>query len=223
MKKVIEKIKTGGLRGFNLWRENYDKLSFNEHKEIAANWAMIYPVQRKANIKFFKKRFKQLKDIGIVLRDKEVAELGSDDGWLAYNCMSNFKFKSWKGYDISGPRVKRTLEKARKQGFLNIELHKQFWETDRDEFDIFVSSHTIEHISNEHCLKLFDFVCSKADILVLEIQVTGNRNRWNNYGGSHILSLNRGDLEGIIGDRGFKRIGLMGNPFCGLYIKNKLL
>ena len=219
---VIGKIKHGGTEGFNLWREYYDKLTFNQHKDIVNHWNDGFLLERSAHPSFFVWAFRRLTKAGMDLSEARIAELGPADGWLAYNCLTKIRFKSWTGYDISRLMVERTLPEAKGLGFTNTELHKQFWGTNVEEFDIFVSSHTIEHLSNNHFKELLKFVSSRADSLILEIYVKGNRTDWENYGGSHILTFDRTDIDKMIKSRGFvpvggRYMGWLRHPLTGLH------
>lgn len=219
---IIEKIKHAGVEGFNQWREYYDKLSFNQHKDIANYWSDSSLLERSAHPSFFMWAFKQLIKTGMDLDEARVAELGPADGWLAYNCMSRLKLKSWIGYDISTVMVERTLPEARSLGFVNIELNEQFWDSTVEDFDIFVSSHTIEHLSDNHFKELLKFISPRANALILEIYIKGSRTGWRNYGGSHILTLNGNDIDTMIRDKGFvlmggRYMGWLRHPLTGLH------
>ncbi len=249
MKKsdIIEKIKHGGVEGFNLWREYYDELTFSQHKDITDYWNNRPFLERSAHPSFFIWAFRQLAKTGMDLSEVRIVELGSADGWLAYKCMSKLKFKSWVGYDISSRMVGKTLPEAKEPGFVNTELDAQFWDSAVGEFDIFVCSHTIEHVSNNHFEELLDFVSPRAEALILEIYIKGNRADWEGYMGSHIMTFGRTDIDRMIKNRGFvnsgsgymgwlrhpvtglhtfkdtgfKRIGLWRDHFTGVYIKNQ--
>jgi len=219
---VVEKIKRGDTEGFNLWRENYDSLTFSQHKDIVDCWNSRSVLERSAHTSFFMWAFKQLAGAGVDLGKRRIAELGPADGWLAFNCLSKLEFKSWIGYDISRIMVERTLPEVKGLGFVNTELNEQFWESSVEEFDIFVSSHTIEHLSDNHFKELLKFISPRTEAIILEICVKGNRADWKDYGGSHILTLNSSDIDIMIRDRGFASVGgrYMGwlrHPFTGLH------
>ena len=244
---IIEKIKCGDTEGFNLWRENYDSLTFNQHKGIVDCWNSRSVLERSAHTSFFMWAFRQLAKTGLDLGEKRVTELGPADGWLAFNCLSRLEFKSWTGYDISRIMVEKTLPEVKSLGFVSIELNEQFWDSAVEEFDIFVCSHTIEHLSDNHFEELLKFISPRIETLILEVYVKGNRTDWKDYGGSHILTLNGNDIDAMVKDRGFasvggrymgwlrhpltglhtfkdtgfKRIGLWRNHFVGVYTKDK--
>lgn len=218
------------IQEFESWRKNYDKLSFEEHKKEYERWSKRYSHQRSSRIPFFVAAFTRLVDMGVNLGKKSVAELGSTDGWLACNCMKKFTFKSWKGYDISKNRVESTMSEAKKLEFVNIELHKQFWETDVEKFDIFVSGHTIEHFNDADFLKLIDFLHGRAEIMILEIATIDNPNfpnrvSWYNFGESHILAFEKIELDKIIKEKGFEEVNIPNlqkcPSFCKLYRKKR--
>ncbi len=250
---AIEKMKCGGQQGFNLWREYYSRLTFEQHKDIINHWysgpvSIRRSIHRSAHASFFIWAFKQLAKVGVDLSETRVAELGPADGWLAHNCMSKIKFRSWVGYDISRVMVEGTLPEAKNLGFVNIELDKQFWESNVEGFDVFVSAHTIEHLSNNHFEELLNFLSPRTGVLILEIYINRDtRVDWENYIGSHILTFNGNDIDTMIKDRGFvsvggrymgwlrhpltglhtlkvagfKRIGLWRNHFTGIYVENR--
>ena len=83
---------------------------------------------------------------------KTIVELGCNTGDLAVKCLENLAWEpTWTGYDISKYFIEKSVTHNRYHPVL---LDAQLWNTDLPKFDIFVSSHTLEHLYPDEIKKL---------------------------------------------------------------------
>ncbi|GAG70987.1 unnamed protein product, partial [marine sediment metagenome] len=72
-------------------------------------------------------------------------------------------------------------------------------------YDIFLSSATLEHISDEEIIQLFDYIRSqKIKYLILLVTTTPKGSNWKNFGGAHVLRTGSIGLKKMLSERGYK-------------------
>jgi len=208
-RNIVDKIKGAqdfltSSRIWDLWRAHYPEFTYAEHREI---WDTLYPKlkqQHCADVQWFLRSFQQLKDWGMDLSQARVVEFGSYDGWLAAECMRVFPIAGWT--EMVPYAVQQTSPEAIGRGVLNIAADKPLWEmSDMGTFDIFVSSHAIEHISTEDCLALLDFVCARSQVMLVEIPTLAPGQTWDGAISSHILDLTQSQFVGAVHARWLAR------------------
>lgn len=164
----------------NAWRASHASLSFAEEKTL---WDVVFPkiaAQRCATVVWHR-------DVLQSRPRRRVLELGSYDGWLANAC-SAVGIESWVGYELCGWAVDRSM-----QGTDNRELLMPFWMLhDLPAADIFLSSHTLEHLTDREVEMVLDVVAPRVTDMILE--VPWHPDGWHDYRGSHILSMTPEDL-----------------------------
>lgn len=197
IRKIIDDI------DWDLWREQYDNLSFEDQRRIYDEILPKFPQQEGYDASFFLRAFGRLKDAGMNLEIAKVGELGPFRGELAAICLKRFKVRRWFGYEISRWAVERTRPEAKKRGFTNVAIDRQFWDLDLPCFDIFVSSDTIEHFSDEHAKKILDSACDHADVLMLQIDCKPKGASWKGYNGTHKIEMTIDDIIGYLSTKGY--------------------
>ena len=109
-----------------------------------------------------------------------VLELGCHQGDLAVQCLRNLpEWYEWHGYDIAESPV---MKRHPRYKFHHIKT--QIWNCETVAFDIFVSSHTIEHLFSSEVEKLIQWLNGKCKHAVLCIPL---RRTMGDLKGWHVL------------------------------------
>jgi len=174
---IFEAVKRGN---WELHRACYHLLTFAEKKYLLEKYYILYPSQPPCyKLKIFIEFFSQLP-----YEEITVTELGCGNGKLGRELLARFdNIMSWVGYDLSGSRIKNS---RRARGYTAIELKEPF----TGPFgDVFVSSHTFEHMNAMEVRAVLSKVDSKY--IMLEIPIKEDGQNWSQYGGAHILQQGR--------------------------------
>jgi hypothetical protein len=200
--QIIEKITRNA--DWDLWRTNHSILTFEDNRNI---YDAIFPkcqVQRFHDTDFFLECFRLLQKFGTKPEFLKIAELGSYTGILAAECMEKYEFDNWTGYEISKWAVDNTVKEAKDREFKNVMLLDEFWKSKTEPFNTFVSSDTIEHLTDTQAKSLFDFVSRSAKFLILQIDTKSKGLSWKGYGGSHILEMTIEEVVQYLYTKGYK-------------------
>lgn len=172
----------------NKYRENFDILSYQQHSEIYKDVLNEYPIQNSSNISGFNELLKLIN-----IKDKYIFELGGWMGDLADVILKeNEDIIYWHNYDIVTELV---LHQIPKDNRYKLKILDDFVWNKNDEivdfYNIFVSTHTIEHFSINFLNKLVDFINNrKFKYLILEAPLPKQyKPDWNNHDTLHVLSL----------------------------------
>lgn len=186
------------LNDWNTFREMYCDLSFCDRELISGELDKLFPQQTHYRLDRFMDMFKLVN-----VKNPNVIELGCNQGQLARACLKRLpNIKYWTGYDFEAPIKRNVVKYARyearslKDWFHNIEIENP---------DVFVCSHTIEHMSNDEAEKTFNHV-RDANYLMLEIPVKPEGQNWYNYRGTHVLKYGQKDIHAMLLGLGFKLI-----------------
>jgi len=173
---------------FDLWRSRYDHMNAEEHVEFYKKLHEDHPNQT-----YFDK------DAAVAFFDAipgriRVVELGGNDGGLARACLGeNDRIHSWVNYDLD---PKGEMSWGRYTAFA---LKSQLWELQREvRATAFVSSHTIEHLSFFHLLRLLECVRHVPN-LYLDVPLGEKQvEKWGGKTCAHKLEMSWADLEMVV-------------------------
>ena len=193
-KEEYESILDGN---FVLFRFRYNELSFSNHLEIVDSWDKKWPIQRQYNIEGIKN------GLSLLEGDLHIAELGCHDGSLAKELLEDNKnIKSWIGYDICSDAIKRSYISSKYKPIL---LDNWFHKINLPNFNTFISSHTLEHLSDDRVLETFNKI-SFAKYLILDTPLKEYGQDWAGYHASHVLKSGKYDLERWLEERNFTKL-----------------
>jgi hypothetical protein len=201
--KLIQSIMVN--MDFNLWRKSYSILTFDDQKRIYNDWTVRCPDQHCYKKELF---FSALNEISASeLEQLRILEFGPYKGYLAFDILSKYKVKSYIGYDISGVAISLTPTEVLALGYKGMELSGHIWESaDIPEFDIFISSDTIEHLVSSEALRLFDWVGKRAKYVMMYIEGKKANESWAEVTASHILQLTCDDVVDIFVKKSYETI-----------------
>jgi len=184
------------LSQFNDYRKVYSSLTFNELKKQHEQWYRKYPLQSRFEKRFFVNCFKHV--VKTLKRNLFVVELGGFEGALALEILKMYPTMQWLNVEIIKHTMKRGLEKYR---YTEHVLSEQLWREKLDlrKYDVFVSSHTLEHLSNVQVKRLFEYlILNNMQYLILDIPVRPNGQTWYKYSGTHVLMMGSNHLKKLL-------------------------
>lgn len=130
-----------------------------------------------------------------------IVELGCNDGSLAIECLGNLpRYVQWIGCDIHKAFIEKSKQHPRYKPIL---LEKQLWEHDLPRFDVFVSSHTLEHLYSDEVEKLVKWLSKRTRYVAICVPLRPDQGRIH---ADHILDKGSDWMVKLFNDNGFKLI-----------------
>lgn len=165
------------------WRKFYYNLSHDENIQFGYDIEAKYPHQVSFNAKLIDQVMPQFPNT-------RVLEIGGWKGELAAYCFKNHRPRSWHNIDMCKAAVEKTVPEL---------AHREYTATFPDMFDWFcaprvrpydlaISCHTIEHLTDKHLVKLIEHLVG-IPAVYFEAPIDMERNDWNGYEGTHILEM----------------------------------
>jgi len=202
--EILERIKAGGKPvSFDLWRKHYRQLTFRQQVDIYNAWALRYPNQGShyclpAVLKAIEEVKQKLNKN--VLR---IIELGGYQGELAFDVLTCYPNFIYVNYDFCSIAIQRTKPKLKGYKFWNVRLKKPFWQIPIQKYDLFITSHTLEHMINEEVFKILNHIKQTPFIYVqMPIRHIG----YDGVGAGHICSLSWLQIEKHLNSLGYKNV-----------------
>lgn len=178
---------------FDLWRDNYDRLTYKQQIKFYNQVAIDHPLQRGFDEVEFEDFLEPLGEITVI-------ELGGWKGELAGYVLNKLpKIRRWLNYEISEQAVKETAcNDDRYEPLVPADF---LWNIEIPNADVFVSSHTIEHIKVAELDKLL----SKLPVKYIGLQapLADEGTDWGGYYGSHILEVGWNTVIELLREYGF--------------------
>ena len=128
-------------------------------------------------------------------RPLRVVELGGWDGRLGRDMLSTGLVGEWTNYDLVEP------PQAVAEGYAFVRLVDWFWSGVVVDADLFVASHTIEHLSLPHLQLLAG--CLTTDWVHLQAPLEREPRAWAGYPGSHILEVGWDGVDDVLANVGY--------------------
>lgn len=185
-------------RDWDAYRKYGPDLSIEDQIEIAVYLDKLAPNQAHFSIEPITELFTEAENL---LGELNVIELGAWTGDLAKEILSKFDIKSWIGYDISANSLKRSVVKDKR--YKSVLLSKWIYDTDIPDFNVFVSTHTFEHMYLEEISKTLACISDRAKYMILEMPLSENGQDWKGYSGNHVLTADRQTIRDLIVSHGF--------------------
>jgi hypothetical protein len=178
---------------WNAFRRLQPSLTFKQREKIGDYLDELYPIQRYFHAIHFKKMFEKLPE------DLSVVELGCHQGNLAKKMLKEFsKIKSWTGYDFHSPISRSIVHDDRYSSMI---LSDWFQNISLPDFDVFVSSHTLEHLSNKEAAAVLCRI--QSPYMLIEVPLNKEGRNWHNWGCTHTLLWGLDKLYNFITNLGY--------------------
>ena len=199
MNPVSEMCCFAGEAGdFDTFRKNYDSIDYNDLIEINARWDVRYPNQKHYS--------PQLIDWVLEHCNHTIVyELGCHHGELANDVLNkgNGEIIRWIGYDI----LRKLTSPHHK--FVYMPLAKPFYKSvfpyHDDGDNIFVCSHTFEHMSGKEVIGCIEAIRG-IKYMAFDIPISEQGQSWNGYCGSHILTRGRKWFRSLMEVEGYELV-----------------
>lgn len=193
------------IAAFDQWRAEYDTLTYQEQVKFYNQVEKDHPVQNsfRNNLPAWLSFFAY---VAGRLGKPRVMELGGWHGELASIILSSYPvIDSWTNYEISQEAVNKTV--CGDSRYQAIVPNDYAWNIKLPDCDVFVASHTLEHIRARKLERLLDNLPATINYLAIEIPLPESGPvDWGGYHGSHILELNWAEVEALLILRGFQPI-----------------
>lgn len=188
---MYNEILQAALRGnWDPYRKHYGKLSFDTKQKLHEDWFETFntPAPKSHfDLRTINKYFNLLKEEPLA-----VVELGSASGALAVSILKRHEnIKFWEGYDINYMWYR--FYKHHPKLYRNT-LVSPFEEKNLSRFNVFVSSHTIEHLNFEEVQRIAEAI-QDIKYIILDTPLLENGQNWNGYKGAHVLTEGRSQVR----------------------------
>ena len=194
------------------WRDLYYVLTHDENIEFGNAIEAKYHNQNSYTVSNFDHLFKNC-----AKPFSRVLEIGGWKGELAQHCLSKYTIISWLNVDMCKAAVDKSVCKDLRYLARFPNRFDWFEEKRSDKFDICISAHAIEHLSDQHLEQLIKYI-SGIPLVIFEAPISMERNDWSGYQGTHILKYGWNDVNRVMAEHGYQFEKL--NDFCFVYRKN---
>lgn len=185
---------------FNKWRAMYKELTDDEHREFMTACASAFPDQQHFQFPNYVELFRFYPTV----EKPRVLEMGGWKGELAGKCLFNFKnIHAWHNIDFCSAIKDQQACKDERYTF---ECPDKFaWWQDMSrhvDFDIFLSSNAIEHLSDVHLLELLHRI-RHIPLIMLEAPIGDEAQDFTGYWGTHILQIGWNKINDVMHNYGY--------------------
>lgn len=185
---------------WDAWRAEHANMTFADQQKFYGSVAVAHPHQQCFDLWHARSTFAHISGlIGFLPPDwpgLDVLELGGWDGAFAEALLDREDIESWTNYDIvSVPQV------CKRENYQLQVLDDYLWNRSEVRGDVFVSCHTIEHLTGAELEQLFDVL--RVGYIYLQSPITHTGRTWNGYPGSHILELGWNGIDELLLARGY--------------------
>ncbi len=213
--EILERLSLDNPDCFDNWRELYSVLTNDQHKAFMTACSVRYPDQQHWTPKHFESLFTQLEPFPRVL------EIGGWKGELAKHCLEKYNIKSWFNIEACEEAVEQTVPMGTLAYATCIPFAFDWFSklkqvpSPRD-YDVCVSAHMIEHLSDEHLLDLIDYLVNVPAVM-FEAPIGRGTSDWRGYLGTHILKMGWNAVDEAMGHHNFRPTTITSS--CTLYKK----
>lgn len=182
---------------FDQWRLEYPTYTFADKQSKSNDFYDVYSDQNYSN--------KAEVDLGLGIINglkpiTSIIELGCWKCELADYLLQNSLVEKYYAYDIEAKAI-ATRVCNDKRLICNV-LKDEFYKTELPKADVFISTHTLEHFTNDEVIKVIDHIAGNVSAMIIEFPtLSGN---WSGYNGTHILTLTMDEIENYLTVKGFK-------------------
>jgi hypothetical protein len=172
---------------FNEWREKYNEMTTDEQVAYHNYLETQYPEQAHYDLQFAKNVFE-------LVKPKIVTEAGGWKGDLANEMFKVFDIKKWINIEICQNAIDNT--KCKNDKFINLKPENFNWFNSVKIEGMFLATHFIEHLSNEHFIELAN-VLQKNEYIYFEAPLTNEGETWFDFHGTHKLEFGWNDIKNL--------------------------
>lgn len=178
---------------WDAWRNAYPTLTYAEQQAFHSDLYAQHPNQRHYNERLVAAAIKRVQPTTVI-------ELGGWDGELAHAMLNQYPtIEEWTNVEVC-------REAARAGDGINPRYHAPilndwYW-THTWEADLFIASHTIEHLTAEHLDRTI--AATKAQALFLDAPLQDEGLTWRGSTTTHILNIGWRDVTQLCARHGYQ-------------------
>lgn len=201
---------------FNKWRELYDELTDQEQQDFANECEERFPSQVHHDRSNFDFLFSTLR--GTNPNGFKVVEVGGWKGELAKYCLEKYSYliRDWTNIEFCENAVEKTVEISQRYEAVNPKTFTWFNKGKLTGYDVFVSAHTIEHLSDDHMAQLIKAL-SGIPVVMFDAPLSLEGEDWNDFLGTHKLKMGWNKVNGLMIREGYTSEQV--NKGCYIYRK----
>lgn len=182
------------------WRAAYPDASYADQQRMHSEMYSVAPLQRHFDEAITSATVERF-------RPARVVELGGWDGELAKLMLDRFQFiSSWVNVELCAEARRAGGRTGRRRRYSAPEVGDWYW-TRKWKCDLFVASHTIEHLSAEHLALVLG--ATDAQVLLLDAPLQDLPTRWDGYSAMHVLEVGWPGVTAICAAAGYALLGSM--------------
>lgn len=182
---------------WNGWRNKYNNLTIKESAEFHNYVQQAYPIQNDWVADLTDHFFTSLKDESL-----SVLEFGPWDGAAAFHSLNKFdNIKQWIGYDICENAIVNGYKHNRYTPVVTVD--KWFWELDLPKFNVFYTSHALEHVSSVQAELIIRNLPNTVKYCYVDIPLKPDATNWHNDTSMHIYDRSLEELIRVFNSCGF--------------------
>lgn len=180
---------------FDKWRELYHELTTEEQKDFYNDIELVYPTQQSFTKKAYQEFFKGKPNL-------KVLEFGGWKGELSKIIMKKNQVCTWINIELCTNAIEKSVNSYENYCVVNPGSFQWFKEERKIDCDVFISAHSIEHISDSELIELLKFI-KGIKYVILEAPIEDDINNWDNYLGTHILKMGWNPIIEIMKSYGY--------------------
>ena len=188
---------------FNEWREKYNDMTIDEQVAYHNYLETQYPNQAHFDLQF-------AVDVFELIKPTIVTESGGWKGDLAVEMFKRYQIKKWTNIEICQNAINNT--KCNNPNFFNIRPKQFNWFNKIKLEGLFMATHFIEHLSNEHFIELANAL-QKNEYIYFEAPLTNEGEKWVDFEGTHKLEFGWNDIKKLFPLHDV----IIENQFCKLF------
>lgn len=166
------------IESFDHWRERYDTLTFAEQQEYHNQLEEWYPDQAHFNFEAAKYAIEKV-DAYLIL------EAGAWKGDLCARIEEYPIAVLWEAIELCPNAIVKT--KPEQIHYLCIKRFDWWIDMEKRDDDLFIATHFIEHLSDQHLTELLQWLDGMPAIY-FESPISEHGQEWDNYKGTHKLT-----------------------------------
>jgi len=183
---------------FDQWRADYGRMTDDQQRAFYDDLERNYPDQRHYTAALVDRFL-------TIASPRSVLEMGGWKGELAGAMLARHStIEAWTNYELSARAIAATT--CRDLQYRAVPCGFRWWTAaDVPWADAFIASHVIEHLSDADCVSLLSAVRARHVYLEAPLH-TRQTAGWAGYCGSHIMSMDWPQIDGVLRAAGFDKI-----------------
>jgi hypothetical protein len=173
------------MNEFDAWRAGYNTRTFADEMDYHNELEARFPEQAHFNLDAALSAFN-------IVWPRNVLEAGAWKGHLAKEILcSGVGVRKWVAYEISTAAIEKTVCHYPEFTYTIPKRFDWFKSSDCFErFDMFIATHFIEHISDEHFRGMAVAInAAQVPALYFEAPIKDDASDWQGYPGTHMLTM----------------------------------